>query len=218
MTLHTVSARAAAVLVALIAGASSYEHISSVAIGAGERTWVGYALPLAIDGLILVGVAALLEDRAAGRRQRRSAWLAVLVGVIATLAANVASADPTWTARLVAVAAPVSFMLSVEVLTRTGRPVAPGQRPPSDSPESDGGAGVPSGTPARRRAGAGKRTAAEKVIAARKRHPAATKVELAKRAKVSLRTAARYDPGQAPAEPNHREHTSTPEMTDVPAA
>src|SRR5690606_27551264 len=41
--------------------------------------------------------------------------------VTATLAANVASAEPTWTARLVAVAAPVSFLLSVEVLTRTGR-------------------------------------------------------------------------------------------------
>jgi hypothetical protein len=67
-------------------------------------------------------VAALLEDKRHGRTGRLSARLAVTVGVLATLAANIASAQPTWTARLVAVAASVSFLLSVEVLTRTGRP------------------------------------------------------------------------------------------------
>lgn len=124
MNRHALSARAAAALVAAVAGAASYEHIASVAIRDGEREWVGYALPLAIDGLIVVGVAALLEDRQSGRIPRISARVAVAVGVLATLAANVASAEPTWTARLVAVAAPVSFLLSVEVLTRTGRPGA----------------------------------------------------------------------------------------------
>lgn len=116
-----VAARGAAVVVAMVAGAASFEHIASVARAAGERLWVAYSLPLAIDGLIVVGVAALLVDKRGGRRGRFSARLAVLVGVTATLAANVASAEPTWTARPVAVAAPVSFLLSVEVLTRTGR-------------------------------------------------------------------------------------------------
>ena len=122
LNLTTVAARAAAFIVAGVAGAASFEHIASVAIAAGERPWVGYTLPLAIDGLIVVGVAALLEDKRHGRTGRLSARLAVAVGVLATLAANIASAQPTWTARLVAVAAPVSFLLSIEVLTRTGRP------------------------------------------------------------------------------------------------
>jgi hypothetical protein len=122
LNLTTVAARAAAFIVAGVAGAASFEHIASVAIAAGERPWVGYTLPLAIDGLIVVGVAALLEDKRHGRTGRMSARLAVAVGVLATLAANIASAQPTWTARLVAVAAPVSFLLSVEVLTRSGRP------------------------------------------------------------------------------------------------
>lgn len=123
MNLHTVSARAAAALVATIAGAASWEHIASVAYGAGGRAWVAYSLPAAIDGLIVVGVAALLEDRKAGRLPRRSARVAVAVGVLATLAANIASAEPTWTARLVAVAAPISFLISIEVLTRAGRKI-----------------------------------------------------------------------------------------------
>jgi hypothetical protein len=133
VNLTTVAARAAAFTVAAVAGAASFEHIASVAIAAGERPWVGYTLPLAIDGLIVVGVAALLEDKRHGRTGRLSARLAVTVGVLATLAANIASAQPTWTARLVAVAAPVSFLLSIEVLTRSGRPA----KHPSPTPARD---------------------------------------------------------------------------------
>lgn len=122
MSKHAIAARVAAVIVALVAGAASFSHIADVAMAAGERPWVAYSLPLAIDGLIVVGVAALLEDARHGRHGRWSGRLAVLVGVVATLAANVASAEPHLTARLVAIAAPVSFLLSIEVLTRTGRP------------------------------------------------------------------------------------------------
>lgn len=143
MTARRIAARSAAVVVALVAGAASYQHIAAVALSAGEPDWVAYTLPLAIDGLIVVGVMALLEDKAAGLLPRRSAWLAVVVGVVATLAANVASAEPTMTARLVAAAAPTAFLISVEVLTRSGRPVS-----------SSGG--HPSPTPAER--GAGERT------------------------------------------------------------
>ena len=120
-----VAGRLAAAVVAAVAGAASFEHIASVALRAGERVWVAYSLPFAIDGLIVVGVVALLEDQRRQRHGRLSARLAVLVGVIATLAANVASAEPTVTARLVALAAPVAFLLSVEVLTRSGRDKAP---------------------------------------------------------------------------------------------
>lgn len=137
-----VAARLAAAVVALVAGAASYQHIAAVALAAGEPKWVAYSLPLAIDGLIVVGVAALLEDKAAGLLPRRSAWLAVIVGVAATLAANVASAEPTVTARLVAAAAPVAFLIAVEVLTGRGRPVSSsdGSLPPAPAEQ---GAGAP---------------------------------------------------------------------------
>src|SRR5690606_22915736 len=178
------AARLAAAVVALVAGAASFEHIASVAIGAGERAWVGYSLPFAIDGLIVVGVTALIEDQRGGRRPRGIARVAVLVGVVATLAANVASAQPTATARLVALAAPVSFLLSVEVLTRTGRPVStPDDTRPATTP--------PRNRPASRRR---RPSARERVVKAAREHPDATAAEIAARLKVSERTVQRYRP------------------------
>jgi hypothetical protein len=197
-----VAARGAAAMVAGVAGAASFEHIASVAIGAGERAWVGYSLPLAIDGLIVVGVAALLEDQRRGRRGRLSARLAVLVGVTATLAANVASAEPTGTARLVALAAPVSFLLSVEVLTRTGPKLTtpddtttPG-RPTTTSTGQPASAGAATGRKGNR-ARRNRPTAAQRVAQAAAKTPTATSAEIAARLKVSERTVQRYRPRPA---------------------
>jgi Ca2+/Na+ antiporter len=183
------AARGAAVIVAAVAGAASFEHIASVAIAAGERPWVGYALPAAIDGLIVVGVAALLEDKRHHRHGRRSARLAVLVGVIATLAANLASAQPTVTARLVAITAPVSFLLAVEVLTRTGRPLST----PDDNTSQPAAAGA---TRTRKgSAGARRRpTAAERVTRAVAKTPHDSPAQIAARLHVSERTVQRYWP------------------------
>jgi hypothetical protein len=199
--IHTVSARLAAALVATIAGAASWEHIASVALGSGERPWVAYSLPAAIDGLILVGVAALLEDKRAGRVGRASARVAIVVGVLATLGANLASAEPTITARLVAISAPVSFLLSVEVLTRTGRTRpnpdnirvtghAADQRKPLRATQSqDQGT-----TPTRVRAKPRTKPTADRVAAAVARTPSATPAELAARLRLSERTIHRHWP------------------------
>src|SRR5690606_20881787 len=177
------AARLAAAVVALVAGAASFEHIASVAIGAGERAWDGYSLPFAIDGLIVVGVTAFIEHQRCGRRPRGIARVAVLVGVVATLAANVASAQPSPTSRLVALAAPVSFLLSVEVLSRTGRPLStPDDTRPATTP--------PRNRPASRR----RPSARERVVKAAREHPDATAAEIAARLKVSERTVQRYWP------------------------
>jgi hypothetical protein len=240
MNLHTVSARSAAALVAVIAGAASWEHIASVAYGAGERAWVAYSLPAAIDGLIVVGVAALLEDRARGLRSRWRARTAVVAGVLATLAANIASAEPTVTARLVAVAAPVSFLLAVEVLTRPGRqPAAAPDPPTSGNPPSATESAQTDrvGTGSRTRARSARSDPAARVAGARARHPAATQQEVARRLKVSPRTVARYwtnttngdttgaalhqsqpkksDSGSAEPSPNSREHSGAPVTVDA---
>lgn len=181
---HSVAARAAAVVVAAIAGAASWSHIASVAAAAGEATWVAWSLPLAVDGLVVVGVAALLEDRRAGRVPRASARVAVAVGVAATLAANVASAEPTWTARAVAVAAPVSFLLAVEVLTRSGRP-----RPGESAVQPSRPSGVVGSTGGRRR---GRGDAASRVAAAVAANPGASVAQLARVAGVARSTVRRH--------------------------
>lgn len=211
MTGHTIAARVAAVLVALVAGSASYSHIVDVATGAGERAAVALALPLAIDGLIVVGVAALLEDRRRGLRPRGVARLAVLVGVVATLAANIASAEPSWTARLVAVAAPVCFLLSVEVLTRSGRPrdVTPAPEPvtrksqPAEVAASGHGRKAAGSVSDRDRSGAPRRRgqAAGKVAAAMAASPDASVAELARLAGVSRSTVRRVNGRKPELEP-----------------
>lgn len=108
-------------LVALVAGYASFSHIYSVARQAGEHVSVAAVLPLSIDGLILVGTLAMLDDKRSGRKPRLSARLAVAFGIIATLAANIASAQPTWTARAVAAVPPLAFLIAVEVLSRRGK-------------------------------------------------------------------------------------------------
>lgn len=67
----------------------------------------------------------MLDDKRAGRKPRTSARLAVAFGVIATLAANIASAHPMWTARAVAAVPPVAFLLAVEVLSRRCKLIRP---------------------------------------------------------------------------------------------
>jgi hypothetical protein len=144
-------------------------------------------------------VTALLEDQGSGRQGRLSARLAVLVGVAATLAANVASAEPTWTGRLVALAAPVSFLLSVEVLTRTGRKLS---TPDDTNLAATSARPAPAGAtvaarPSAQRAGGSSRrrpSAAQRVAQAVAETPTATAAEIAARLKVSERTVQRYRP------------------------
>jgi hypothetical protein len=118
-----VAARGSAVVVALVAGASSFRHIAEVAIRYGEHPWVAYALPWSIDGLMVVATAAMIEDQRNNRRPRWSARLAFAFGVIASLGANIASAQPSIGARVVAAVPAVALLLAIEVLTRSGHPV-----------------------------------------------------------------------------------------------
>jgi hypothetical protein len=148
VNLTTFTSRAAAALVAAVAGFSSYRHIYEVAMRAGEHQAVALALPLSIDGLIVVGTMALLDDKRAGRLPRQSARFALGFGVLATLAANVASAEPTWTARMVAAVPAVSFLLAVEVLVRTGKPRVVNLPPAPEKSQVTAPAGGKSATPA----------------------------------------------------------------------
>jgi hypothetical protein len=121
MNLATVASRATTGMVAGVAGFSSYRHIVEVAQRAGEHQAVAAVLPLSIDGLIVVGTMAMVEDKRAGRKPRLSARVALAFGVVATLAANIASAQPHLMSRCVAAVPAIAFLITVEVLARTGR-------------------------------------------------------------------------------------------------
>lgn len=125
-----IASRVTTAVVAVVAGYASYRHILSVATKAGEHTSVAAVLPLSIDGLILVGTLSLLASKQTNSTNNKTAAarMAIVVGVIATMAANVASAQPTWTARLVACAPPVAFLLSIEVLSGMITPTQPAKQ------------------------------------------------------------------------------------------
>lgn len=221
MNATTITSRAAAVLVAGVAGFASYRHINDVATAAGEHTNVAAVLPLAIDGLILVATLAMLDDKRNQRRPRLSARVALVFGILATLAANVASANPDITARLVAAVPAISFLLAVEVLARIGKPApasavavpavtavaVPAVEPaPADpweyaetAPATPVVTTVPDAKPRATRPRAKSLTTAAKVEKAAAKMPDAKPAQIAAKAGVSETTARRYMPAPAPA-------------------
>ena len=95
---------------------------------AGED-WRSWLLPLSVDGLAVAASMTMLVRRRAGQADGVLAWVALLLGLGASLAANVAAAEPTVVGRLVAAWPPVGLLLSYELLlqqTNNGARGGPG--------------------------------------------------------------------------------------------
>jgi len=130
---------AAVLLVAAVAAVVSYAHMREVAERAGEG-WRAWLLPLSVDGLVVAASMGLLTRRRAGLPGGRLAWAALLGGVGASLAANIAAAEPTATARVVAAWPALAFAVAFELLLQQRRvPVAEpsGEDPPGADPVVD---------------------------------------------------------------------------------
>lgn len=106
------------VLVAIVAGILSASHIITLGLEAmpSEHDWQAYLLPLPIDGALLMASLSLAEARRQGRKPGLIVWTTLTLGVTGSIAANLAAAPPTLTARLLAVSAPIALALSVELL------------------------------------------------------------------------------------------------------
>jgi len=111
---------AAVLLVATVAALVSYAHMREVAERAGEQ-WRAWLLPLSVDGLVVAASMVLLTRRRVGLPGGWLAWCALLGGVGASLAANVAAADPSVTARLVAAWPALAFAVAFELLLQQRR-------------------------------------------------------------------------------------------------
>jgi Protein of unknown function (DUF2637) len=132
----------AVVAVAAVAAVASYEHMRALAELAGEG-WRSWLLPISVDGLAVAASMTMLVRRRAGQPAGALPWVALLLGLGASLAANVAAAEPTVVGRLVAAWPPVGLLLSYELLLRQtngapGRPGVPTVRPGAVQP-LDGG-------------------------------------------------------------------------------
>jgi hypothetical protein len=197
MNLTRITSTLGAGAVATIAAWSSWSHMVHVALRYGERPEVAYALPLSVDGLLVVASAAMVDDKRNGRVPRASAKVAFAVGVVASLAANVAAAQPSLGARIVAGWPALALLLTVELLSRRGRradaePVADVTPAPDASPASADA--TPAVKPRASRARPKSLTSADKVARAAAKMPGATVAQIAAKAGVSESTARRYLP------------------------
>jgi hypothetical protein len=122
--------------VAAIAAIISYTHGLEVVREVGNVGLVAYLQPILADLVILSSSMALLDAARAGTRAPRMAVVALLTGIGVTMALNLASGWPHGVgAALVAVMAPVFFVLSLEnffAVVRRGNAVA---QPPAPATE-----------------------------------------------------------------------------------
>jgi hypothetical protein len=105
----------AVIVVAACAARASYDHQRAVVAMAGESDAAWY-LPLSVDGMMLVASLNMLVHRWDNKPAGRLTWCALLLDGAASLAANVAAADPTWIGRLVAAWPPIYLIVSYELL------------------------------------------------------------------------------------------------------
>ncbi|MFC8361283.1 DUF2637 domain-containing protein [Streptomyces griseorubiginosus] len=110
--------RGCALVVAAVAAYASYVHQRAFALQGGADAVSATLWPFSVDGLLLLATVGLLTPvRSERRRARAVIWLAFLLGIAVSLAANVAAAPSlTWKPMLVAGWPPVALLLSVELL------------------------------------------------------------------------------------------------------
>ena len=127
----------AVLLVAAVAAVISYAHMREVAARAGEG-WRALLLPLSVDGLVVAASMVLLGRRRVGLAGGWLPWWALLGGVGASLAANVAAAEPTATARVVAAWPALAFAVAFELLLQQRRAAVTEPEPVDAQPVEPG--------------------------------------------------------------------------------
>jgi hypothetical protein len=130
--------RGCALIVAAVAAYGSYEHQRAFALHGGADPISAALWPLSVDGLLLLATVGLLKSSQQTRRVQLAAWLAFLLGIAVSLAANIAAA-PTlaWQPILVAGWPPIALLLAAELLTHYPRPREDPETPPADPTTSD---------------------------------------------------------------------------------
>lgn len=108
-------------LLALIAGIVSYLHMHMLVALHGQPGWVAVLTPLSVDGMIVAASTTLLCDSRSGSRGGVLPWALLVVGSVASLAANVAVAEPTVTGRVIAAWPSFALIAAYELLMRQVR-------------------------------------------------------------------------------------------------
>jgi hypothetical protein len=117
------------VALGIVAGVASYRHILEVGWTYGETGWVSYLIPLTIDGLIVSSSLTLLNAALRGEKGLWLSWVALALGVVLTISANVLhglqdSVIGAIYAALPAVTLSISFELLMGLIRRSARQAA----------------------------------------------------------------------------------------------
>ncbi len=126
---------------AIVAGAISFAHMTELAIRHGQTGWKAYAFPVSVDGLEIVASLYLVAQRRAGLPAGWVSWVALVVGTLASLAANVAVGGHDPIGKALAGWPALSMLVSVKLLFSMidhgedgQRTVRDDQRPSADRP------------------------------------------------------------------------------------
>ncbi|TNY38090.1 DUF2637 domain-containing protein [Thermomonospora catenispora] len=142
------------VVLAGIAAAGSFTHIRDTVRDHGQHGWMAWAVAVCIDLTCVMAARERQRDKRTGRTTARISWpTCVLVGgILLSLAANLAQAEPTVWGWVTAGTPAAAFLVAVSMLERrtTARPAA---RPDGSSsagmavPPSFGRPDLPSPSP-----------------------------------------------------------------------
>jgi hypothetical protein len=125
-------------VLALIAGTVSYLHMHALVALHGQPGWVAALTPLSVDGMIVAASMTLLAESRSGGQGGVLPWLLLVVGSVASLAANVAVAEPSVIGRAIAAWPSFALIGSYELLIRQVRWVAStGRERPAVPPVPD---------------------------------------------------------------------------------
>jgi hypothetical protein len=102
-------------------GHGFYLHMHTLVELHGQAGWVAALTPFSVDGMIVAASTTLLADSRSGGHGGILPWALLVVGSVASLAANVAVAEPTATGRVIAAWPSFALIAAYELLMRQVR-------------------------------------------------------------------------------------------------
>nr|WP_304437793.1 DUF2637 domain-containing protein [Nocardiopsis sp. NRRL B-16309] len=113
-------------------------HVRTRSARHGEPEWRSALFPLSADGMIVASSMTLLADARHGRKGGLLPWTLLIIGSGASLAANVAVADPTMWSRIIHAWPSFALIGAYELLMREFRTTAKSVRT-ADAPRTPSG-------------------------------------------------------------------------------
>jgi len=108
-------------VLAVIAGAGSFTHIRDTASQHGQTGWMSWAIAVCIDLTCVMAARERQRDKKHGKdRPGRITWpvLVLTGGIVLSLAANLAQADPTVWGWITAATPAAAFLIAISMLER----------------------------------------------------------------------------------------------------